>query len=116
VEHIIVVVRVDAPGECSPPFGIHSRDVHAALLPFFFPNSVAIDRCAMHVGTSQRVEFRTCKVQWRSELIRRRERVEVRRMDEGVVAAERAKGKDFLWLDFFFFRCGTRFKGEGEKT
>jgi hypothetical protein len=109
-----IVERVDAPGECPPPFGIHSRDVHAALLPFFFPNSAAIDRRAMHVRAFQRVEFRACKVQWRSELIRRRERVEVRRMDEGVVAAERARER-YLWLAFSFFSLWNAIQREGEK-
>lgn len=96
--------RVDTPGERFPPLDIDSRDVRAAPLPFCLPNSAAIERRTVQVRASQRVELRACEVQRRPELVGRRERVEVRRVDEGVVAANERR-------EILRWSLWTRFKG-----
>jgi len=109
--------RVDAPSKCLPPLDVHSRDVRAAPLPLSLPNSATIDRGAVQVRASQRVELRACEVQRCPELIGRGKRVEVRRVDEGVVTA--GASEEIFYVGFFLFvvdaiRRGVT--GESEKT
>jgi hypothetical protein len=100
----------NAPGECPPPLDVHSRDVRAAPLPLSLPNSAAIDRGAVQVRAFQRVELRACEVQRCPELIGRGKRVEVRRVDEGVVTA--GASEETFYVGFYFtFRCGRDWKG-----
>src|SRR6266849_1381712 len=82
----IIKQRKDAPREFLSPLDVNSGDVCPTLFPLGFPNLAAIERGTVEVRASERVELRFGKVQRRPELAGRRERIEIRRMDERVVA------------------------------
>jgi len=58
-----------------------------APLPLDLPIAPTIDRRAVQVRAFERVELVVGEVQRRPEFVGRRERVEVRRVNEGVVTA-----------------------------
>ncbi len=84
---IYFLYRTHAPGERPSPLGGDGRDVRAAPLPLGFPGSATVERRAVQVRAAEPVELRGREVQRRSEFVGRWERAEVRRVDEGVVAA-----------------------------
>jgi hypothetical protein len=77
----------NAPGELFSPSGINSGDVRTTLLPLGLPDLTAINRGTVEVRASQRLELHFGEVQRRPGLTGRRERIEIRRVDEGVVAS-----------------------------
>lgn len=103
----------NVPGECPPPLFVHAGNVRAAPLPLGIPIAPAIDRRAMQVRAFKRVELVVGKVQGRPEFVGRRERVEVRRVNEGVVTV--GERKRYMLAFFFCRRDFERENREKEK-
>lgn len=76
----------DAPREFLSPLGVNGRDVCPTLFPLCLPSLAAVERGAVEVRASERVELRFGEVQRRPELAGRRERIEIRCVDKRVVA------------------------------
>lgn len=92
------VTRGNAPGELLSPFGVDSGEVCTALLPLGLPNSTAIEGSSIQVRAFQRIELLLRKVQRCLKLTGRRERIEIRCMDKGVIAVRPASGKEIVGL------------------
>ena len=83
-DRIIETEKRYTPREFLSPLGVNSRDVRTTLFPFGLPNLPAVERGTVEVRASERLELRIGKVQRRPELTGRRERFEIRCMDERI--------------------------------